>query len=184
MPLGDIITLEVPSLIMSSDQDVHSAGISFISFVRGNYELMLPNQRKPGLQRSIGIGCTIHLSAKPKYDWNGNDDNTPACLKVVSWMDWANSQLRLIISEENMKIEQKLNIACCKHSAASTRPMFKLMKQMVRDRDIQHAAYNSIFNIFSNQINALQCSSVHLSQSTKVLNLVNHKKESYFSNSS
>ena len=77
-------------------------------------------------------------------------------------MDGCALQLKLITSEENMMVEKRLNITCCKHSAArnaleqaaDTGCMFKEMKRMVHNTDTPpHSSNNSVFNALTEALN-------------------------------
>lgn len=143
---SSIITVEVPGLTVGSHQDVYSAGVGFLTFVRGSgsyndapsAELNCEMNENETNQQNISIP-TISKESKiaqlyrkkvyypfishirrTKYDFDGGLEDIPDYLKCVSWMDGCNSQLRLITSEENMKEEQLRKIVCCKHSAART----------------------------------------------------------------
>ena len=47
---------------------------------------------------------------KTCYGFSGSDDEIPEELKCVSWFDGCNSQMKIITSEENMKIEASKKI--------------------------------------------------------------------------
>ena len=214
MPGDDIITIEVPGLTVGSDLDVYSSGVGYLTFVRGNYEgvhtsngntdgdtdgmdvdrdtdgedeetIKSKESRIAELYRHTLYHPFIRHVRMSKYGWDGDEDSIPDYLRVVSWMDGANGQIRLIVSEENLKEEDRLCITCCKHSAARTAveqaadtgPMFKLLKKIIHETDSPHAAFDSIYYHLSNKIDELREGSHRLPGSTDILNLTTHKKE-------
>ena len=79
-----------------------------------------------------------------KYGHSGGDD-IPEYLRAVSWMDGCNAQLKLITTAENLEVENKYKITCCKHSAtrtaleqaAGTSACFKQLKNLYAKLPIQ-----------------------------------------------
>ena len=206
MPGDDMITLEIPGLYAGSEQNIYSSGKGFITFVRGKYdiesdvindnenmqqddtvpdndEVSSKESRIAAMYRQVVYHPFVNHIRKTKYGWNGDVTDIPDYLRVISWMDGANGQLRRITSDENMRLESELKIVCCKHSAARTAveqaadvgPMFKLMKQLLKVIDIPHLSNNSILAHLENELTRLE--SNDLSTTGQVLKLLSHKKK-------
>ena len=118
-----------------------------------------------------------------KYCMDKDTETIPDSLTAISWMDGANGQIRKITSIQSLMKDEKLKIKTCKHSASRTAveqaadcgPMFKLMKRIVREMEIPHAAYNNIYQYLEDKINSLSKSSP--SSNNDTLLLTAHKKK-------
>ena len=212
MPGDQIVTIAVPGLTVGSYQDVYSAGIGYVTFVRGsdendnndmnadnnvNDENVIdttpidPQSKESRIaqlyREKIYHPFIQHIRRTSKYGWNGSDNNIPAHLQAVSWMDGANAQIKKITSNESMRIEESMKITVRKHSASRTaveqaadcRPMFKLMKRIVKEMDVPHPGQDNLFQFLEDIID------YHMhpdsSNPNAILMLSSHKK-SYLSN--
>ena len=167
MPFEDIITVPLQGLTVAGDRNIYSVGTGYITFVCGKYNSTdIPsedNQDSPTDDRptedTFAVN-TISESSEAKIAqlycqliyhpfihkirttvYNMPDDGPiPDSHRAISWMDGANSQIKSITLEDNLKKEEEKKITCCKHSAARTTveqpadaaPNFKVMKQVLR----------------------------------------------------
>ena len=213
IPGDDIITITVPGLSIGSQQDVYSQGKGFITFVRGgssneasngrtseldeardNNEYLSKESRVAEIYRKRVYHPFIHQVRKTRYGFDGDDSNIPDHLHAVSWMDGCNSQLRLITSDENMEIEKKLKITCCKHSAARTAieqaadcgPMFKILKKKVNTTHCPTAGNSCVYHYINQALKAMEPKTVAANnpESTKILNLLTHKRKAILATAS
>ena len=202
MPGDEIITIPVPGLTVGSHQDVYSTGTGYVTFVRGSDEhentdhendndniftVPIPTESKESrvaqIYREKVYHPFIQHIRKTKYGWDGNTDNILDHLQAVSWMDGANAQIKKITSNESLKIEEKMKVTICKHLASRTAveqaadcgPMFKLMKRIVKEMDVPHAGYDSIFKYLEEQIDSLMHQTS--TNQNQILILSAHKKQ-------
>ena len=93
-----------------------------------------------------------------------NTDVIPDNLQVISWIDGAHVQLKLLTEEESLKKEKALKITICKHSAARTGteqaadcgPNFKLLKRLMKSLDDPHPESNPIVHQLSQIFSELE----------------------------
>ena len=195
MPKDDLVTIEVPGLTVSSDQDAYSSGVGFITFVQGKFDPM-DNDEGPvdqdidDTERTTSKEARVSAIYQEKmyypfirhirmnfYGWDGVGP-VPGHLKATSWMDGANSQIKDLTEEERLRLEKDLKIDSCKHSAArtaveqaaDTSPVFKTMKKIVREMNSPNSASNRVYHFIDNALTLLE-----LSFSTQVVKLPSHK---------
>ena len=204
MPTDEMITIEVPGLVSGAHQNLYGGGAGFITFVRGALNIPVDsNSETANTTNDESSNSPLYLSKesrvahiyrekvyhpfikkirKDKYGFDGNDDEIPESLRAVSWMDGCASQLRLITSENNMKVEHGLKITCNKHSASRTAveqaadcgAMFKVVKRVNNDTELPHASNNSLYHQLQQTLLSME-SQTELN--TKVLRLLSHKKK-------
>ena len=96
--------------------------------------------------------------------------------------------MKILTSEENMKIESTKKITCCKHSAARTAveqaadtgSMFKQLKKIVRETANPTAATSYVFSNLHESIKSLEkvtITDITSLPQTDCLNLPSHKKK-------
>ena len=129
----------------------------------------------------------IEKIRKDKYNFTYlENEEIPPYLRAISWMDGCASQIKLITSEENMNLEKKLNITCCKHSvsrtaieqAADTGCMFKCMKKILRDTTNPNSSNSSVYSYVDKALSLMEHSiNSDDVETTKVLLLPSHKKK-------
>lgn len=68
------------------------------------------------LYRSTVYRPFISKIHKTIYQFDESSEEIPEYLRAVSWQDGANVHIKLITSEENLKLECELKITTCKHS--------------------------------------------------------------------
>ena len=216
MPADAMICLEIPGLYSGSHQNTYSNSVGFLVFVRGNdsrsdtqvntvddtidlegvnQEYVLHDDEVRYSKESIVAQmyrCKVYhpfvkTIRKDKHLFEGNDEDIPEHLRVISWMDGCASQLKRITSNANMQKEQKLKIIVRKHSAAQTAveqaadtgAMFKEMKRIINDTHNPHACNSSIHRFLDQTITSMHPSNVNAGSNTpnKILALPSHKKK-------
>ena len=197
MPKDDLVTIEVPGLTVSSDQDAYSSGVGFITFVGGKFD---PNDIDDGhveenaddTGRSSSKEARVSALYREKvyypfikhirmnfYGWDGVLP-VPGHLKATSWMDGANSQMKDLTEEDRLRLEKELKIDSCKHSAArtaveqaaDTSPVFKTMKKFVQEMNSPNSASNRVYHFIDNALTLLE-----LSFGSQVVKLPSHKRK-------
>ena len=129
MPADDIVTILLDGLTVAGNQNIYSEGNGFITFVRCKHDnSYLPtdnNDENIDSQEDSNDDVSYSSEAKVaqlyyelvyypfiekrrKKIYNMKDDEPiPDNLRVISWMDCANSQIKYITSEENLKKEEE-----------------------------------------------------------------------------
>ena len=163
MPNNKIVTIPVPNLVVGSNRDIYSDEDGYITFVRGSdaevhdcleiqpENVVSKDARLAQLYRELVYYPFIFKVRQSQYQ-HEDDDDIADNLQVVSWMDGAHAQLKLLTDEENLKKEHKLKITICKHSAARTGveqaadcgPNFKILKRLMKILDDPHPESNPI----------------------------------------
>ena len=195
MPRNDIVTISVPNLVVGSDRDIYTQGNGFVTFVRGsdadqptisstpNSNPSSKDARLANLYRKTVYYPFISKIRQSQYGHvEGND--IPDSLQVVSWMDGAHAQLKLLTNEENLKIEKEKKITICKHSAARTAveqaadcaPCFKSMKRLMKQTDDPHVETNPLSHHLNLQFTSLENKE---NDSGDIVRLKAHKKRHY-----
>lgn len=192
MPKDEMVTIPVPNLVVGSDRDIYSDETGFITFVRGtdaeiqdteqNQDILGSKEaRLAKLYRNLVYYPFISKVRQSQYQHKDGND-IPDNLQVISWMDGAHAQLKLLTDEESLKREKELKITICKHSAARTGveqaadcgPNFKLLKRLVKILDDPHSDTNPIVyhlnQIFSKMENGY-------SNCNDIVRLKSHKKK-------
>ena len=119
-----------------------------------------------------------------KYGHSGGDD-IPDYLRAVSWMDGCNAQLKLITTAENLEVENKYKITCCKHSAArtaleqaaDTSACFKQLKKAVSEAANPNASNSSVYLHINQCLLSLEHNLTSNSSTGRKLKLALHKKK-------
>ena len=217
MPGSDFVSIPVPGLAVGGHQDLYSKGVGSITFVRSGRdekneqrEEVIPavgehpykdttatmpdncskESQIANLYRKSVFWPFIEEIRKTCYGFSGSNDDIPEELKCVSWFDGCNSQMKILTSEQNMKIEASKKITCCKHSAsrtaveqaADTGPMFKELKRVIRETDNPTAANSYVFSNLQQSISELEKVTItdpSSLSSTACLKLLLHKKRQY-----
>ena len=221
MPGDSIITIEVPGLVAGSQSNLYSHGSGYVCFVRGikepcavineDNDIPVTNDLSTGMDASTNVMALskeslvdelyrkkvyypfIKKIRKEKYNFDDTTGNAiPEYLWAISWMDGCSSQLKLITSESNMQVENKLKITVCKHSAARTSveqaadagPMFKELKRLNNNTKSPHTCNSSVFHFLQTAIDSLENENNSSSVNGRRLNLPSHKKKAIIATTS
>ena len=198
MPHDEIVTVPVKGLFVGGDRNVFCEEEGFITFVRGNHEeddvevnddsteeendktYRSKESRVARLHRELVYYPFIEKIRKSRYDMQGDD--VPDDLRVVSWSDGANAQIKHITNEETLKKDEDLKITNCKHSAARTAveqaadatPVFKMVKSIVKSMNASHHNTNHVLH----NIDIVLCKLENGEMGPeKIVRLKNHKKK-------
>ena len=134
MPGSQIFSIPVKGLTVGGHQDLYSGGVGYVTFVRGSgksKEMIDENvvvtndeqarQKEDELTQVISRESQIADIYRRTVYWpfidnvrdkcygfdTEENDEIPEGLRCVSWFDGCNSQMRVLTSDENMKIEAK-----------------------------------------------------------------------------
>ena len=203
MPENDIVSIPIKGFTPGSERDLNSTRVGYVTFVRGQCDYFDENTEENSQE---GSDTTHPISKEARvaklfrttvyhpfisdirtniYDHDPSQP-IPENQRAVSWMDGANTQLKLITSEEMMELEEALKITSCKQSAARTSleqaadagPNFKNVKKNVKTMPNPHPSTNHIYRLLEKELKILETNE---EGSGNIVRLKSHKKKAIMS---